>query len=288
MKNINTAVIAVAMAAYSISCETPHTMVSDTGTAKQERTSNTKPCLDSLMAEAIQNQQNSGDVTGIILYYRSSFRALQERIQHIATTTFVQHESALGELKQSMEDQSRPYENLTQGLLKWVSGEWAVNLNKKQTQGMKDKILRRASIELPKLEGDALWSPVEFESLNQTQAKNLQPYLRLLSEFNRGIKQSLAEAHPNVRFHEANSCLAYRSIDKTMILIGGATWNHPILGEGYTEFHMFISTVSGELVSERWAYSTWPYEPGEVKQLRETFEMITPLVKAAIRLAAAP
>lgn len=102
-----------------------------------------------------------------------------------------------------------------------------------------------------------------------------------LAEYGSQGPRKAIEAQPQIKVVAHGSALVFRQSDNTVIFIVGVKWNHPMYSDGYTEFHMTVSQVTGAVVTESFAYTTFPLEPREWSQ----YYTIATTAANAIRIA---
>ena len=139
----------------------------------------------------------------------------------------------------------------------------------------------RVSRSLPKLAGDGEWNVVAIEELRYTLDDPAKEIFSALAEYGSQGPRKAIEAQPQIKVVAHSSALVFRQSDNTVIFVVGIKWNHPMYSDGYTEFHMTVSQVTGAVVTESFAYTTFPLEPREWSQ----YHTIATTAANAIRIA---
>ena len=262
-------------------------------------------CNQSSNAQSVDKKAEQSKATqtalrpNTIYYYKSAFPGFKERLAWVSST----------EPKKLREDavQARNSQSKTKDI--WVrifsrdligaaieasgvtrdsEGErklpwWADPVGSVTEAPIKNKF-ERTIRSLPKLTEDGVWALTPIEDVSQFTIDPAKDIFIAAADYNAKSAAKTTQAQPQSRVIAQSTAVVFRSSDKSLIFISGVKWSHPLYSEGYTEFHLHISQVTGAVISDSYAYTTFPLEPGEWTQYSEIGKVAMESIKLAAKL----
>jgi hypothetical protein len=269
-----------------------------------------KPTSDGQTSSKVEPTSTCLD-PNTIYYYKSAFPSFVERLDWVAETTETEWTTRNDELKKEQDRIEKwakwvGWSSIGGGPgAKYLTERFSVMIQQSMraallqsedeadlpfwmryplafTPDQFSNYLERLKRALPKLEGDGEWKTAAIEDLQFELADPAKEVFVELGEYNLGSPDRTSQCQSSAKVVAHSGALVFRSSDKSVLFISGVKWNHPLYSEGYTEYHLHISQVTGAVISDSLAFTSFPLEPGEFSQLKE----IASVSASAIRLAA--
>ena len=138
---------------------------------------------------------------------------------------------------------------------------------------------------LPKTKDCKQWSICDFEDIEGDIPQSVKPMVAQLSNWNLSLTKKTLAAQPSVTLIDSIASFVRRSSDGNIVFIGGVHWKHALKSDGYTEYHLVISGKTGEIITERLAYTNAVFEPNEFEQYRDIALTATEIAQIFITLS---